>query len=543
MKRLTAALTAACLWLCLGLTGCGDDGTGKGFRFPLEGEPVGLDPQMATDTASVTVLCALFEGLTRLDADGTVSPGAATFAVSEDQKTYTFTLKESYWSTLSADEDGAPFSTPLRVTADDFLFAWQRAVDPATGSPVAAEFDAIRGARAVRTGQKKLDALGVSAPDEQTLVVTLAQPDAGFLARLATTPFMPCHRAFFEHTGGRYGLERDYVLSNGAFWLAAWNHGESLLMYKNEHHHAAAEVAPEAVRYIIGTEDPVAAIRSGDLDAAPLTGAERDTLGTAATYVTLQDTVRGLWFHTGATPFSNADVRRALRDSIDWGALRTFLTEKAPAETPATGFLPPDALVTAGESYHTAAGGGITPTTDRAAAKAALQKGLAAIAPDAGRLRFELLAADDALSADLARYLVQSWQKHLGVYPTLTLLPEKELIRRVESGAYQAALYTHSPTGLTGAENLACFGSDAADTLARLNSPAMTAALDKAADVTLQSLAALDKTLWQMCPCVPLSYPARYYGLRAGVTGVTVAPFGGGRYHAALTFLTAKKPE
>jgi oligopeptide transport system substrate-binding protein len=223
---------------------------------------------MATDTASVTVIATRFEGLTRLDATGNVVPGAADWTVSDDGKTYTFTLKDSTWCVLSGAEQDSPWSETIPVTADDFLFAIQRAVDPITGSPVAAEFDLIQNAKAIRTGKKKLSTLGVKTPDDKTLVITLTQADEGFPAALAGTPFMPCNRAFFEYTGGRYGLEKEYVLSNGAFTLASWSHNESLLLSRSEHYPRRAEIYPAQVRLVINAAGDMSTLLSnGTLDA------------------------------------------------------------------------------------------------------------------------------------------------------------------------------------------------------------------------------------------------------------------------------------
>lgn len=544
-KRLLALLAAVCL-LCGGLCGCGDDGTGRGFRFPLEREPAELDPQMASDTASVTVIAALFEGLTRLDADGIVTDGVATHTLSEDERTYTFTLRESYWSTLRIRGQETPFDQPTPVTSDDFLFAFQRAVDPATGSPLAAEFDIIQNAAAIRRGEKPLSELGVSAPDPHTLVITLEKPDDSFLAKLSGTPFMPCNRAFFEYTGGRYGLEVEYVLTNGAFRLAAWNHNESLLLYKHENYHPADDVSPEAVRFVIGVTDVATALTDGSLDAAALTAQEHAALGDNAAYGRLQDTLRGLWFNTASAPFSAAPLRRALRDSIDWSAVTTYV-ETTAGEWVAKSYVPPDATVAGEGLYHPE--GLIAPVlsfaTDVTVAKEAMNEGLKLLYPDSqnGRLRFELIAPDDAVSADLARYLVQSWQKNLNVYPTLTLLPEAEVEKRVKNGQYQAALYTYSPTGLTGAENLSCFATDATENPSRLKDASVDTAIQAALTGGRAELEALDKTLWQVCPCVPLSYPTRYYGVRNDVKieGVTILPFGGGRYHSPYYFRHAIK--
>ena len=535
MKRILAATAAVCLCLCACLCGCGDDGTGMGFRFPLGAEPTGLDPQTATDTAAVTVIASIFEGLTRLDAAGNPVDAAATHTLSEDGKTYTFTLRESYWSTRKIKGQESPWDSPTPVTANDFLFAFQRAVDPATQSPLAAEFDPILNAKAVRTGQKPLSALGVSAPDEHTLVVTLEKPDPTFLARLAGTPFMPCNRAFFIETGGRYGLEWEYLLTNGAFRLAAWNHNESLLLYKHEQYHDAAAIAPEAVRYVIGVTDPIAALTDGDLDAAPTPA----PMGGGTTAYPLRDSLRSLYFNTTATPFTVPAIRTALRDSVEWQAVHRLLTEQGGDEVLAAGFVPPDGKV-GSETYRTDENTLTAMQSDVTAAKAALQSGLATL-EKSSLPRFALLAAEDTLSADIARYLVQSWQKNLSIYPALTLLPEAELNKRVNSGNFQAAICTRTATGLSGAENLACYATGAAGNLSRLQSTAVDTAIQKALSGGRAELEALEKQLWQVCPAVPIGAVTRYYTVGADIKHLYPLPFGGGRWNAPLYFREALK--
>ena len=207
MKRILSALLVLCL-LAGVAAGCGkDDGAGGGFRFPIEAEPSALDPQMAKDDAAVTVLCAIFEGLTRLDEGGNPIPAAADWVVSEDGLTYTFTLKDSYWNQNPVKGKEQPWDENLPVTADDFLFAFQRLADPVTNSPLSSELLGIQNAEAVMAGKKSADALGVKAVDDKTLTVTLTAPDDDFPAKMATSPFFPCHRDFFEATAGRYGLE------------------------------------------------------------------------------------------------------------------------------------------------------------------------------------------------------------------------------------------------------------------------------------------------------------------------------------------------
>ncbi|MBQ9859141.1 MAG: peptide ABC transporter substrate-binding protein [Clostridia bacterium] len=517
MKRVVALLLSACL-LCGLLSGCGDDGSGKGFRLPLGAEPTQLDPQVATDTASVTLLSALFEGLTRLDESGKAVPAAADWTVSADGLTYTFTLRESYWSTLKIRGEETPWDAPTPVVADDFVFGLERARKEGT-----LPFDAA-----------------VEAQGNKGLTITLKKPNDELPVLLSTTPCMPCDREFFAYTAGRYGLEKVYLLCNGPFALTAWNHDESLLLHKNESYHGTANVLPEAVRFVIGAEDGLAQLQAGTLDVAALTDKQATAYVAAGGSVTeLQDTVRSLWFNTAAVPMTVPAIRQALRDSIQWDTVYTHLQEAG--ESPAVGYVPPAATV-GGEIYRRE--DNRRPfKTDVAAARRALGVGLAALYPEevAPSLpTIKVVAADDEASANLARYIIQSWQKNLGLSVSLSTVPVDRLAKGFVGGAH-AIITAYTPTGLTGAENLTMFTADGAGNISRYSDKAVDTAVVAALRGGRQELDALETLLWQQCPCLPLSYPKRYYGIAVGVEGITVRPFGGGAYGSPFDFLQAKK--
>lgn len=540
MKRLFALLAVVCLVL-LPLTGCGDDGSGKGFRFPLESEPRQLDPQVSTDTASITLLSVLFEGLTRLDAAGNAVPAAADWTVSADGRTYTFTLRESYWSTLAVRGEETPWDAPTRVTAQDFLFGLQRAVSPNAPDGLAQALYSIQNAQAVHEGKKGIGVLGVRADGDDRLIITLNTVDPAFPATLATTPCAPCNREFFEYTGGRYGLEKQYLLTNGPFLLTAWNHGESLLLNKHEGYHAATEVLPAVVRFVIEPQEPVASLQEGTMDAVALTAAEATQLTDSGVQtVTLQDTVRSVYFNTRRSFLGNADVRRALRDSVEWSTVYSYL--EGMGEPAATGYVAPDATVS-GEAYRIPQNAARF-ATDVTAAQAALGRGLKALSPDddtPALPAFTVLAADDEHSANIARYLIQSWQKNLKVYCTLETVSASTLSARLQAGNYDIAVHTATATGLTGAENLAAYTAGAANNLTGYRSAAYDLACNAALKGGRGELTALEALLRKECPSLPLSFPYRYYGVAENTAAITVRPFGGGAYGSPFEFLQAKK--
>src|SRR5262249_13118446 len=127
-------------------------------------DPDSLDPQRARAVGAQTVLRDLCEGLTTLAKDASTAPGVATtWTVSADGKTYTFNLR-----------DNARWSNGDRVVAEDFVAGLRRLVDPATASQYAQIIDVVANVPDIISGKKKPAELGVTAPDDKTVVVQLA---------------------------------------------------------------------------------------------------------------------------------------------------------------------------------------------------------------------------------------------------------------------------------------------------------------------------------------------------------------------------------
>lgn len=483
MRRTVAVLTAV---ICLLSLVCGCARTpkaGEGFRFPLSGEPRHLDPQTATDEAARTVIDALFEGLTTLQ-NGVAVPAAADWSVMEDGRVYVFALRESAWS------DGTP------VTADDFVFALERMRDPVTASPYAAALDNVHTAETI---------------DAHTLRVTLHEPDEQFPETLAAGVWYPCPRAFFAQCGGGWGMEPTTLLQNGAFTLSTWEHGKSLLLKKNEGYHAAAEIAPAAVRFVIGAEQSAASLAAGTLDGCALAANER---GEDITVTEVADTITYLWFNNTVSPLVAAEVRVRLRDAIEWETVNTALVGTATVS-----------YVSAAAQWHGAAYESALPAretrADRAAWVAALSAQGLSTCP-----ALTLLCADDADSTRLAQYIVQSWQKHLSVYFTIETVPAEKLTARLTAGNYHIALAPATARGDSPADALLLFDGTAADGNWARYTNADWAASVRAAD-TPTALQAAEEALAAACPAVPLSAATRRFGLAGDVVDVQVQPFTG----------------
>lgn len=535
MQRKISWITALILLFVLiagSLTGCGTkEVAGQGFRFPLSAEPQQIDPQVSTDAASVTMVASLFEGLARLDENGNAIPGAATWKVSSDGLTYTFTLKDSKWS------DGTS------VTAQDFVFGMQRSVLPSTGSTLAEQLFEIQGAKEVNAGTLQASGLAVKAVSEKVLTITLVESDTDFPKKTASTPFMPCKKSFFESTEGRYGLEMQYILTNGPFSLANWTHNQSLLLDKNEGYHDAANISPSAVRYMIGdVNDAVKELTEGNLDAAPISS---DKLGDAEqaglTLTKQKDTIEYIWLNNSNETLKNVSVRQALRDGLEWKTV--YAQFGSATASPAVGFVSPDAVITGATAYRTSSNAH-TPASLGTRAQTELNAGLQTLG--VGKMpALTLLCADDDYSVNLARYIVQSWQKNLSLYFVIKTVSSSELAARVKVGNYQIALYAAAAPGPTAIDALGSFVSDHTGNYSHFSNTDYDALYAEAAvgNASRGQLEQMEKMLWQFCPSMPLSFVCTYVGIPANDSGIIVRSFGGGAFGAPYDFRSARRKE
>ena len=203
-------LTAA---LLLPLAGCAKGSGVNSFTWFVDEIPANLDPQLATSSEDVIACTNLYSGLVRLDSDGEPQNELCEdWSISSNGLTYTFHLKAGLTYQAAGGE-----ATDYAITAEDFVYAFQRMFSPETQSPYAVEFSAIEGADSALAGLTSPEQIGVKATDSLTLVFTLSEPDDDFVTKLALPGAMPCDKDFFLSTGGSYGLTSDTTLSSGPF--------------------------------------------------------------------------------------------------------------------------------------------------------------------------------------------------------------------------------------------------------------------------------------------------------------------------------------
>ncbi|MBR9912915.1 MAG: peptide ABC transporter substrate-binding protein [Gammaproteobacteria bacterium] len=214
------------------------------INLAMSQEPPDLNSITSTDAVSGLVLDHVLQGLMTYNQQRQLVGGVAErWQLRDDGATF-WLRPQARWS------DGRP------VTAADFVFAWQQAVAPGSGSEYAFILFPIRNAQAINRGQMPVTELGVKAIDAHTLEVQLHQPCPYFLDLTAFRTYYPLRSDFYQAQQGKYGAEAANLLFNGPFMLTEWIHGASLKMQKNPHYWDRASIWLEHIDVPYITEDP-----------------------------------------------------------------------------------------------------------------------------------------------------------------------------------------------------------------------------------------------------------------------------------------------
>jgi oligopeptide transport system substrate-binding protein len=225
-----------------------------------------MDSVMSQDTLSFTTLNATNEGLYRLDPDQKVIPGVADGmpTYNDDKTVITIKLKKDVkWS------NGDP------VTANDFVFAWRRAIDPKVAAPYGAYFmeGKIKNASEIVAGKAKLEDLGIKALDDNTVEITLVRALPYIESYLTFPLFYPQNEKYVTAQGTNYAKDAAHILYNGPFKMTKWDGptGQEWVLEKNADYWDAKDVTLKKINFNV-SKDPQAsanAYTAGEADITP----------------------------------------------------------------------------------------------------------------------------------------------------------------------------------------------------------------------------------------------------------------------------------
>jgi len=425
MNKLLCTILA--LVLLISAAGCGGDES-KSVRVDVQGNFSYIDPQFTGDDVSLTVVKNCFEGLMKVIPGGdTVCAAAESFSVSSDGTEYTFKLKKD-----------AMWSNSVPVTSDDFIFAFERIFSG--DKTFASKFSDLTNYEKVVSGELEFSQLGISAPDEYTLVFSLSAPSPNFCRMLAESCAVPCNREFFLSTKARYGMNAEYLIYNGPFALTYWDSDDYLRMSKNTAYYDADSVKLPHVFLYINRKDSQKRFSEGYTDCCIMDYQTAQSLSSKKKYTKtkLDNQVLALVFNGARKNLSSTAIREAILTAIE---ADTFVADGRLTDnyTLINSLVPAGARE--GDIYYTERFPNITRQLSFAgtAAKTKLMSALAGQGiKDIPVLNLTLV--DESGLSTFAGNLQKQWQTNLSLFVNLKVLSEAEAAQAVGAGDYDMAL-------------------------------------------------------------------------------------------------------
>ncbi len=310
------SMAVAAVAACEGPGASASGGNGRRLELLLD-EPATIDPALVAQPQEATIADALFEPLVRVREGGAAWPAAAdSWQVTDAGRAYQFTLAaEGRWTSGEA------------VSADDFVWSWKRNLSPELGATFNYLLFPIGGAESFAGGGRKREDPRISAPDASTLLMQLEAPTPGFLARAATSTFVPLPRAEIEGMGAAW-TSPVRIRSNGPYKLAQWDGGLGMTLHQNSHYGGPTPpgFSDVVIRFPRSAGSRLQDFHTGPAHAANVSGADyRSALADANLRPRLRLFERaGTWFiviNTRKPPWNSPAVRRALSLALDREAL------------------------------------------------------------------------------------------------------------------------------------------------------------------------------------------------------------------------------
>lgn len=394
-------------------------------------EVASLDPHKVEGTPESNIILNLLEGLVSTDANGHLAPAVAENWENTDYQTWTFHLRPgAVWS------DGSP------VTAQDFVYSWQRLADPKTGSPYASylQYARIENIDAILAGKKPPESLGVSAIDDKTLRVTLSEPVPYFVSMLSHTSMKPVKQAVVEKFGDKWTLPQNYV-GNGAYRLSEWVVNERIVLERNPSYWNNSKTVIEQATFLpLSSEvSDINRYRSGEIDItnsaippnlyAKMKREIPEQLHVNPYLCTFYYEINNL-----RAPFTDERVRAAAKLTLD----RDIIANKimGQGQIPAYSFTP---TFTEGGNFSQPEWAGWTQEKRNEEAKKLLaQAGFTAEKP----LKFTLLYNTSDQNKQQAIAAASMWKKNLGAQVTLQNQEWKTSLQSRHEGQFDVARAT-----------------------------------------------------------------------------------------------------
>lgn len=505
-------------------TGCSSGRSGgKVLKTNNSSEPGSLDPALATGTHESWILENVFEGLMTFDEKGELVLGMAEdYEISDDDLTYTFTLKDDIeWT------NGDP------VIAEDFEFAWKRALDPETAADYANILYYIKNGEAYNTGEVSRDDVGVKAIDQKTLEVTLESPTAYFLEMAAFYTYLPVNKKVVEENAD-WAKKPDTHISNGPFKLVTWDHNSKIIMEKNKTYYNADKIKLDGIDLDI-IEDQNTAWQKYE-------GGEYHILTDVPTSVVDQLNNEGdSQLHIGSQvgtyyynvnpdvkPFNNAKVRRGISMALDRETIVNDITKGG--QFPAEGVVSYGLLDETDGEFRDGVGNLIEYKPDEA--KKLLEEGLKEekmTIKDFNDSNFVLLYNTSESHKKIAQAAQEMWRTTLGIEMGLENVEFQVKLDREKSGDYEISRAGWIGDFMDPMTFLDLWSKESAFNDVNYDNPKYNKLLKEVKstidqDLRMENMRKAEEILMEDMPVIPVYFYTQPYTVKPGVTGIIKVP-------------------
>lgn len=439
LRKIISVSLLLCLIAAVSLgVGCNiaDNGQEVVLSVNIGSEPESIDPAHNEAVDGATLIIHAFEGLYSLDKDGVpVLAQAKSASISADKLVYTLTLR-----------DDIKWSDGKKVTAEDFIYAWKRAVDPKTAAPYAYMLDVIKNVPDIMAGKKTVDQIGAIAKDEKTIEITLAAPCPYFNELLAFPTYLPVRKDIVDANPDKWATKAETYITNGPYKLTSWVSDSEMIYEKNANYYNVKKLGPDKIKFVLMDDDNaiLAAYQTNQIMFADtIANNEIDNwkakpdfnkIGQLGTYF--------VCFNTKKAPFDNVKVRQAMSLVID----RNYIVEKIgkAGQVPASAFVPIGLTGTDPKKAEFREEGGdyYSVKAEEYAANVTKAKALLAEAgyPDGkGFPKFEYLYNTSSGHKLIGEALQNMWKEKLGIECTLQSQDWSVFLQSRQDGNYQVA--------------------------------------------------------------------------------------------------------
>jgi oligopeptide transport system substrate-binding protein len=381
----------------------GDLAADQVMRLP-HSEPTTMDPGISYGDSELAIFYNIFDGLVGIDqrTGEVVARCAESWTANEDFTQYTFTLRQGMtWS------DGTP------LNANDFVYSWQRVLDPDLISQYVSAMFPIKNGEAISNGEMDFTELGVTALDDYTLQVDMEGPTPYFLLLASTWTFFPVPKHVIDEAGDTW-VEAENIVSNGPYTLTEWTHDQQMVLTRNDSYFGEAPTLTSATFriFVDASTQAYVAFESDELDYAAPEGPDLDRITSDP-----PEGIQIITFPSSNTFFVVCDCTNPPTDNMQFRqALSMALSRQTLASQilrdqflPAPTLLPPDIQ---GNNPDAAL------PEDLDAAKALFAE--TGIDPASVNIELTYLSGT-ARFKTVAEYLQSTWQDAFGI--TITLAP------------------------------------------------------------------------------------------------------------------------